>query len=145
MARRRALYSFLMAAIYVVATLLSSLSLLICDHHHHHHHHHHHVCESHGEGCRCSTEVAISADCCDHHHPILGDNYTEYIELSQRGDSRVLQAISLMLMPALFDDATTDVALSLFLASRERSYRDFALPDSSHTSPRGLRAPPYLA
>ena len=141
MARRRALYSFVMVTIYVVATMLSSLSLLLCEHHHPHHHH----TECHHEGCNCENEVTIGPDCCDHHHPILGDNHTDYIDSSHRSDSRASHAVALMLLPMVVDNISGEQALEIYASTLQRSDLDFALPDVAYLSSVGLRAPPMLA
>lgn len=143
MARRRALYSFVMVTIYVVATMLSSLSLLLCEHHHPHHPHHHAEC--HHEGCNCENEVTIGPDCCDHHHPILGDNHTDYIDSSHRSDSRASHAVALMLLPMVVDNISGEQALEIYASTLQRSDLDFALPDVAYLSSVGLRAPPMLA
>lgn len=140
MARRRALYSFVMVTIYVVATMLSSLSLLLCEHHHPHHH-----AECHHEGCNCENEVTIGPDCCDHHHPILGDNHTDYIDSSHRSDSRASHAVALMLLPMVVDNISGEQALDIYASTLQRSDLDFALPDVAYLSSVGLRAPPTLA
>ena len=144
MAKRRSLYAFVMAAIYVAATLLSSLSLILCDHHHHHHHHHYNVaCESKCECCSYAGDV-IGNDCCDHHHPILGDNHTDYIDSSHRC-LRSSQAIALMLASVVIE--TVDGEQSLYeytLFERTRASK-IALPQSPHLLAAGLRAPPCLA
>lgn len=143
MARRRALYSFVMVTIYVVATMLSSLSLLLCEHHHPHRPHHHAEC--HHEGCNCENEVTIGPDCCDHHHPILGDNHTDYIDSSHRSDSRASHAVALMLLPMVVDNISGEQALEIYASTLQRSDLDFALPDVAYLSSVGLRAPPMLA
>ena len=142
MARRRVLYSFLMVTIYVVASMLSSLSLIFCDHHHPHHHHH---VECHAEGCSCGSEVTLSADCCDHHHPILGDNHTDYIDSSHRSDSRASHALALLLLPMVVDNISQELDSSLDDTNLEYRSISFALIDVAYISSQGLRAPPCLA
>lgn len=142
MARRRALYSFLMVTIYVVASMLSSLSLIFCDHHHPHHHHH---VECHAEGCSCGSEVTLSADCCDHHHPILGDNHTDYIDSSLRNGSRASHAIALIMAPAIVDNITSEQSLHSYKLFVHQGNIQEMLPDVVYLSSVGLRAPPRLA
>ena len=144
MSRRRAIYSLLMVTIYVVATMLSSLSLLVCEHHHPHHHHHHHA-ECHVEGCCTGDEVTIGADCCDHHHPILGDNHTDYIDSSHRSDSRASHALALLLSPMVVDNISQELVSSLDDTNLEYRSISFALIDVAYISSQGLRAPPCLA
>lgn len=139
---RRALYSFLMVTIYVVASMLSSLSLIFCDHHHPHNHHH---TECHTECCCCGDVVTISADCCDHHHPILGDNHTDYIDSSSRHGSRTLQAIALIMAPAIVDNISGEQSLYSYTLFECQEDRSVDLLDAVYISSVGLRAPPYLA
>ena len=145
MSRRRAIYSLLMVTIYVVATMLSSLSLLVCEHHHPHHPHHHHHAECHAEGCCLGDEVTIGADCCDHHHPILGDNHTDYIDSSHRSDSRASHALALLLSPMVVDNISQELVSSLDDTNLEYRSISFALIDVAYISSQGLRAPPCLA
>ena len=136
MASRRKIYAFVMVAVYTIATLLSSLSLLTCDHHHHHHH----SCKS---ECYAHVGVTIAKDCCDHHHPILGDNHTDFIE--SRSDSRIASALSLLIAPIV--TTTVDQELSLYsYAQYERlELLNIGTPSDSHSLSLGLRAPPALA
>ena len=145
MSRRRAIYSLLMVTIYVVATMLSSLSLLVCEHHHPHHPHHHNHAECHAEGCCTGDEVTISADCCDHHHPILGDNHTDYIDSSHRSDSRASHALALIMSPKAVDNISQELVSSLDDTNLEYRSISFALIDVAYISSQGLRAPPCLA
>jgi hypothetical protein len=136
MGRVRKVYAFVLVAIYAVATILSSVSLLVCDHHHHHHH----SCKS---ECCAHIGVTIAKDCCDHHHPILGDNHTDFIE--SRNDSRIASALSLMLAPLV--TTTPDEELSLYrYAQYERLLLyDIGVLSDTHSPTIGLRAPPILA
>jgi hypothetical protein len=96
MKQRRGIYALLLAVIYITATSLSSISLLTCDHHHHHHHQTE-CCKS---DCHCN-HTTLSAKCCDHEHPILGEHHTDYIVSNQRGDSSSSQALAILLTPTL--------------------------------------------
>lgn len=136
MGQRRRVYAFVMVAIYTMATLLSSLSLLTCDHHHHHHH----SCKS---ECCAHLGVSIAKDCCDHHHPILGDNHTDFIE--SRHDSRTASALSLLLAPIVIASVGDELSPYSYAQYEILELRDIGTPSDSHGSVRSLRAPPALA
>lgn len=136
MAQRRKIYAFLMVAVYTVATLLSSLSLLTCDHHHHHHH----SCKS---ECCAHIGVTIAKDCCDHHHPILGDNHTDFIE--SRTDSRTAAALSLLVAPIVIPTIAQELSLYSYVQYERLDLRDIGTPSDSYSRSFGLRAPPTLA
>lgn len=137
MAQRRKIYAFLMVAVYTVATLLSSLSLLTCDHHHHHHHH---SCKS---ECCAHIGVTIAKDCCDHHHPILGDNHTDFIE--SRTDSRTAAALSLLVAPIVITSVDEELSLYSYAQYERLELLDIGIPSDSYSRSFGLRAPPTLA
>ena len=136
MIQRRKIYAFVMVAVYTVATLLSSLSLLTCDHHHHHHH----SCKS---ECCAHIGVTIAKDCCDHHHPILGDNHTDFIEL--RSDSRTAAALSLFVAPMVIPSIDEELSLYNFAQYERLELRDIGTPSDSYVRGLSLRAPPALA
>ena len=136
MAQRRKIYAFLMVAVYTVATFLSSLSLLTCDHHHHHHH----SCKS---ECCAHIGVTIAQDCCDHHHPILGDNHTDFIE--SRTDSRTAAALSLLVAPIVLTSVDEELSLYSYAQYERLELRDIGTPSDSYSRSFGLRAPPTLA
>lgn len=136
MAQRRKIYTFLMVAVYTVATLLSSLSLLTCDHHHHHHH----SCKS---ECCAHIGVTIAKDCCDHHHPILGDNHTDFIE--SRTDSRTASALSLLVAPIVLTSIDEELSLYSYAQYERLELLDIGTPSDSYSRSFGLRAPPTLA
>ena len=136
MAQRRKIYAFLMVAVYTVATLISSLSLLTCDHHHHHHH----SCKS---ECCAHIGVTIAKDCCDHHHPILGDNHTDFIE--SRTDSRTAAALSLLVAPIVLTSVDEELSLYSYAQYERLELRDIGAPSDSYSRSLGLRAPPALA
>lgn len=141
MARRRGIYAFLLVVIYIAASMLSSISLLICDQHHHHHHH---VEECHLSGCTCHGLV-FDNDCCDHHHPILGDNHTDYIDSSNRSASRTLQAMPLILAHVVVPMLDGEQSLYQYTLFRRVPVLTIGSLRSPHTLAAGLRAPPYLA
>lgn len=136
MVQRRKIYAFVMVAVYTVATLLSSLSLLTCDHHHHHHH----SCKS---ECCAHLGLTIAKDCCDHHHPILGDNHTDFIE--SRNDSRTAVALSLLFAPMVATSVGEELSLYSYAQYKRLELYDIGTPSDSHSYIFGLRAPPALA
>lgn len=136
MSLRRKIYAFVMVAVYTVATLLSSLSLLTCDHHHHHHH----SCKS---ECCSHVGVTIAKECCDHHHPILGDNHTDFIE--SRNDSRTASALALMLAPIITTSIGEELSPHAFAQYERLELRDIGIPSDTYSRSVGLRAPPTLA
>ena len=141
MARRRGIYAFLLVVIYIAASTLSSISLLVCDHHHHHHHH---VEECHRSGCTCHGLV-FDRDCCDHHHPILGDNHTDYIDSSNRSVSRTLQEMPLILAHIVVPTLDGEQSLYQYTLFRREPIQELGSLRPPHTLAAGLRAPPYLA
>ena len=136
MGRVKRVYAFVLVAIYTVATVLSSVSLLICDHHHHHHH----SCKS---ECCAHIGVTIAKDCCDHHHPILGDNHTDFIE--SRNDSRTASALSLLLAPVVVTSVDEELSLYSYAQYERLELRDIGTPSDSYSRGVSLRAPPVLA
>ena len=136
MAKLRGVYASVLVAIYVVATVLSSLSVLLCDHHHHPHYHY---CDKH------HTEHSIGKDCCDHHHPILGDNHTDYIDSSHRNGSRLVLALSLLFTPAWMPTAMEELSHNLVVIRSVEWLERVSSPLEAHCLPSGLRAPPSLA
>lgn len=140
---RAKIYAFVMVAIYVVATALSSASLLLCDHHSHHAHHIHHH-SHHDHSCSCHG-VTLGNDCCNHHHPVLGDNHTDYIAAAQRSDSRAAQTVALMLSPAVVPNLIGELHAPETL-SVAICYGDESEPlRAASTTCATLRAPPALA
>lgn len=136
MGRVRRAYAFVMVAIYVVATILSSVSLLVCDHHHHHHH----SCKS---KCCAHLGVTIAKDCCDHHHPILGDNHTDFIE--SRNDSRTAAALSLLFAPVVVTSVSAELSIYSYAKYERLELLNIGTPSDSYSRGLSLRAPPALA
>ena len=134
MAKLRRVYASVLVAIYIVATTLSALSLLLCDHHHHHHY-----CDKH------HTEHSIGKDCCDHIHPILGDNHTDYIDSSHRNNSRSAIASSLLFAPAVMPTAIEELSHNLIALRSINWIERVSSPLEADYLPSGLRAPPVLA
>lgn len=147
MKQRRLLYAFVLAVVYITATAMSSISIITCDHQHHHHHEHHVHKHNEGccnEGCHCN-DLTIGEDCCSHHHPILGDNHTDFIASSERNDSRASLLLTLILSPVLLtDEYATDPINSTPL--RGPTQGDEATPLlAALIETGGLRAPPVMA
>lgn len=136
MGRVRKVYAFVLVAIYAVATILSSVSLLVCDHHHHHHH----SCKS---ECCAHLGLSIAKDCCDHHHPILGDNHTDFIE--SRNDSRTAAALSLLFAPAVITSLGEELSLYSYAKHERSELCDIGTPTDAFIRALSLRAPPVLA
>lgn len=141
---RNSIYAALMVAIYVIATLCSSLSVILCTHEHHHHDHtthHHHNSE---EEC-CCDGLTFEANCCNHHHRLLGENHTDYIASPQRFDSRISHSVLLMLMPVVLATVLDEIP--------DPSSDDLPLCGGDERSPlyaafisrESLRAPPVFA
>lgn len=146
MKTRGKLYAFIMVAVYVAATVLSSVSLLLCDEHHHHHYHAEETsCACHSTQCNHGG-ATLSSDCCDHHHPILGDNHTDYIASSHRSDdARASQALALMLAPAVAGILAGEIAMPE-ADPLGAIYGDKVVPlKAAEASTAALRAPPVLA
>lgn len=128
----------LLVAIYSIATISSYVAVLFCKHPHHHEHTHH------STECQCDG-IAFVADCCDHHHTLLGENHTDYIANEERHDSRSAQLFVLLLQPHVttlaiesLQEPTTSVEEHLFGDDCE----PLRAALSKHTS---LRAPPVVA
>ena len=136
MGRVRKVYAFVLVAIYAVATILSSVSLLVCDHHHHHHH----SCKS---ECCAHLGLSIAKDCCDHHHPILGDNHTDFIE--SRNDSRTAAAMSLLFAPVVVTSVSAELSIYSYAKYERLELLNIGTPSDSYSRGPSLRAPPVLA
>lgn len=147
MKQRRLIYAFLLAVIYITATSMSSLSIITCDHQHHHHHEHHehkHNDGCCGGGCHCNN-LTIGEDCCSHHHPILGDNHTDFIASSERNDSRASQLLTLILSPILISEEYVSESINS-TTLRGPTQGDEATPLlAALLETGGLRAPPVMA
>ena len=128
----------LLVAIYAIATISSSAAILLCEHPHHHH------SESHDHECECDG-VRFVAECCDHHHSLLGENHTDYITTEQRHDSRSANIFTLLLQPHVATIVSESLQAPL-PSDEELRYGDDCEPLRAalieHTS---LRAPPVVA
>jgi hypothetical protein len=135
----RGLLAMLLVAIYSIATVSSSAAILLCEHPHHHHTeaHHDHDCECGG--------IAFVADCCDHHHTLLGENHTDYIANELRHDSRSAHLFALLLQPHVAElsieslQAPTSIIAELSFGDEHEPLRAALLTHES------LRAPPVFA
>lgn len=138
MQRMRKTYAMLLVAIYIAASAMSSISLLLCEHHHCNHTHSHHepTCVCHG--------ISFEEDCCNHIHPVLGDNHTEYIASSQRNESRIIDQSDVLssyaLLAATVEVVTIDLEPTAIIDYGDKS----APPRVAYLSTKGLRAPPAL-
>ena len=134
----RGFFAMLLVAIYSIATISSSAAILLCEHPHHHH------SESHDHECECDG-VRFVAECCDHHHSLLGENHTDYITTEQRHDSRSANIFTLLLQPHVATIVSESLQAPL-PSDEELSYGDECEPLRAalieHTS---LRAPPVVA
>jgi|GEM_PF-2559839 len=134
----RKIYALLMVAIYIAASAMSSISLLLCEHHHCNHTHSHHE-----PTCVCQG-ISLEEDCCNHIHPVLGDNHTEYIASSQRNESRIIDQSDILSSYALLS-ASVEVVTIHTEPTAIIDYGDEATPlRVAHLSTQGLRAPPAL-
>ena len=145
------IYATILAAIYVVATSLSSLSVLWCDHPHHTHHeeeqtecccHHHAHADSYYVAHVDAT--AFNGECCDHSHELLGDNHTQYIVDNKRDNSACSLDNLLLTSVAVVD---TFGAIDTHLTATKRRYGgDESQPlRAAFSRYDSLRAPPALA
>lgn len=150
MSRAKMIYATILAAIYVAASAMSSLSVLWCDHPHHTHHE-----EEQTECCCCHHDdvnlliahadtATYDAECCDHSHELLGDDNAQYVVDNER-DNSVCSLANLLLTSVAIVDTTG--AINTHLTATERLYRgDESLPLSAAFSRYdSLRAPPALA
>lgn len=144
---RRGIFAFVLMAIYMIASVGSSASILLCSHHHHHHHHNEATVAEHShhdDACSCEG-LSFEAECCDHHHALLGENHTDYIASSLRYDSRVQERDVVIFAPLHIAATAVDlsVAESVDVA---RSLGDESWPlVAAIVSHESLRAPPVVA
>ena len=147
MGRVKMIYATILAAIYVAASLMSSLSVLCCDHPHHTHH----VTES--VECSCGNHHSVvssddihafNEECCDHEHVLLSDIHTQIIPDNER-DSSALNISNILLASVAIIDITGNDN-TLLLATEEFSRGDEALPlRAAFSRYDSLRAPPVVA
>ena len=138
---RRFIYAMTLAVIYLTASTLSSVSLLLCDHHHIHQHT---ECE-HSEACSCGDVVAFNQDCCNHEHPTLGDNHTDFIISELRDSNRNSEALQLTLI-ALAAGIVPNTLEPLIEVGDHLGFLDEATPlRVAYLSCETLRAPPAVA
>lgn len=143
---RRLIYATVLMAIYLIATVSSSASILFCDRHHHHHHADELVAEHDHHNGACSCEgLSFEAECCTHHHPILGENHTDYIASSQRSDSRSGESILFMLLPAVSTVVIPESPEPRVLCYRSGQGLESWPLVAAFISHESLRAPPVVA
>ena len=139
---RRRVYAMMLVAIYIVASALSSFSLLLCDDHHSHANHKH---EHHDVTCVCHG-MSYETDCCNHTHPVLGENHTDYIASSQRSDSRLSTDESNILAAYALLAAVVEVVTIPQSPTATIDHGDEVVPLSAAFIQReALRGPPALA
>jgi hypothetical protein len=152
MSRLKVIYATILAAIYVAASLLSPLSVLACDHPHHTHHANHSAAVEVHVGCHCHSHVAVAecgtetlnGVCCDHSHELLSDNYTQFIDSTERGSSVTISLYLLSISVAILGDMLEHNPM--LLATEARYGGDEALPLRAASSRYdALRAPPTFA
>ena len=143
---RRATYAFVLMAIYLMATVSSSASILLCSHHHHHHHAEEHgaLHEEHSATCSCEG-LSFEAECCDHHHALLGENHTDYIASSLRYDSRSAERDLLVLQPAVISVVVSGLLEITPVDIIPPLGDEFWPLVAAFISRESLRAPPALA
>jgi hypothetical protein len=137
----RGFFAMLLVAIYSIATISSSAAILFCEHPHHHHHHESH---NHDHECECDG-LRFVAECCDHHHSLLGENHTDYITTEQRHDSRSANLFTLLLQPhvaTIVDESLQTITPSVKKLRYGDEYEPLRAALIEHTS---LRAPPVVA
>ncbi|MBO5902223.1 MAG: hypothetical protein J6Q36_07400 [Alistipes sp.] len=135
----RGIFAMLLVAIYSIATISSSAAILFCEHPHHHHH-----SESHDHECECDG-LRFVAECCDHHHSLLGENHTDYITTEQRHDSRSANIFTLLLQPHVATIVSESLQAPL-PSDEELRYGDECEPlRAALTKHTSLRAPPVVA
>ena len=138
---RRFIYAMTLAVIYLTASTLSSVSLLLCDHHHIHEHT---QCE-HSNECSCDDVVVLTEVCCNHEHPTLWDNHTDFIISKLRDNNRNAEAIQLTLI-ALATGIVPNTLEPLADSIEEIGFLDEATPlKVAYLSCKALRAPPAVA
>ena len=134
----RDIFAMLLVAIYSIATISSSAAILLCEHPHHHHN------ESHSHECECDG-VRFVAECCDHHHSLLGENHTDYITTEQRHDSRSASIFTLLLQPHVAPVADESLQ-TLSPGDEQLCYGDECEPlRAALLKHESLRAPPVAA
>lgn len=138
---RRHIFAFVLVAIYLSATVLSSLSLLVCDQHHVHHHV---ECAHTAEECDCHLVGVIAQDCCSHHHPILGENHTDFVVNKNRSDSRVLTPTTLTLTAIVVESLQSLAPIEEHLTSHKH-LDESTPPRVALVACEALRAPPVVA
>lgn len=127
----------LLLAIYAIATISSSVAILTCEHPHHHHDHHDYECQCDG--------FSLVAECCDHHHPLYGENHTDYITSELRHESRSLYYVTMVLSAHIAASNIDSVAEPLFSTHHTHYIDDYEPLRRALIAHRTLRAPPVRA
>ena len=157
MTRLKVIYAAILTAIYVAASLASSLDILTCDHPHHAHIHSHTTDHTHVDHlahscCHCHAELLFAdaavegetvAGCCDHDHNLLGENYTDFIVAKERDDNAIAPIV------VMLSEALTSPSLTIAYVPEctlHYDYGDESTPlEAAIIEHHSLRAPPQLA
>ena len=155
----RRIVAFMLAVIYITASLFSSLSILLCDHHHHYHAHHtavdllsdHTACDcghhhdNHDHNIPTDEAESVITSLCDHHHTMLGERDAATVANKRSIDDNLLLRTSLLYASYAVSTPIYETE-SLYYIDLHRIYGDEAEPlRAAFISRESLRAPPALA
>lgn len=100
--------------------------------------------KEHSATCSCEG-LSFEAECCNHHHSILGENHTDYLASSLRYDSRSAERALLVLQPAVISVVVSGL-LEITPVDIISPLGDESWPlVAAFISHESLRAPPALA
>ena len=141
---RRGIFAFLLMAIYMIASVGSFASVLLCSHDHHHHQEQSAEHSHHDDVCSCEG-LSFEAECCDHHHALLGENHTDYIASSQRFDSRSEERDVVIFAPLLIAPSDNELSFVKPIDVADLSVDESWPLVAALISHESLRAPPVVA
>ena len=149
MTRMKMIYAMVLAAIYMAASLSSSLDVLLCNHPHHNHH-----CDtshSHSTDCACHKHcieelsiINLDSKCCDHEHELLGEHHTDFIVEKERSNSAAYASLILHLGQAIISNEEPH-AEGAINSLRLYSGYESTPPKAAFLRHDSLRAPPFVA